>query len=497
MNHSSSKKIKMSIYTQISLTFLALIVMVIAACILVNTFFLDRYYLRNKVSVLKEAHAVINESLGKDDTAELTREAQKLSDNYNVSIVVMSESMGVVVSSVSDTDYIQRQLLRNIFGNKDFKGSERLIEETDDYTIQIRTDVMTGDEYIEMWGVVDSGGMFLIRSAMDSIAESAAISNRFLIYIGLGAGIVSILFGLWAAKRIAGPIMELTSISERMKGLDFDAKYAGTQSNEIGILGQNINELSETLEQTISELKGANAELKRDIARKTEIDDMRKEFLSNVSHELKTPIALIQGYAEGLKDCVNDDDESRDFYCDVIVDEAGKMNNIVGKLLTLNQLEFGNDSVVMERFDLGALIKGYLQSAEVLIKQHEARIVMEDHGPVEVWGDQFKAEEVFSNYFSNALNHLDGERIIEISIDKTDNKVRVTVFNTGAPIPEESLNQIWDKFYKVDKARTREYGGSGVGLSIVKAIQESLGQKYGVENAPDGVRFYFELDART
>ena len=495
MNQSNSKKFKISIYTQISLTFLVLIVIVIAACILVNTFFLDRYYLRNKVSVLKNAYGVINESLGEGDTEELTLEVQKLSDNYNISVVVLSESMGIIVSSVNDTDYIQRQLLRNLFGNKEFKGSEKLIEENENYTIQIRTDVMSGDEYIEMWGVVDSGGVFIIRSAMDSIAESAAISNRFLIYIGLGAGVISILLGLWAAKRIARPVMEITSVSERMKELDFDAKYTGKANNEIGVLGQNINELSETLERTISDLKSANTELQRDIARKTEIDDMRKEFLSNVSHELNTPIALIQGYAEGLKDCVNDDDESRDFYCDVIVDEAGKMNNIVGKLLTLNQLEFGNDSVVTERFDIVELIVNYLQSADILLKQHEAQVLMKEYGPIEVWGDQFKAEEVFNNYFSNALNHLSGERIIEISVEKSDNKVRVSVFNTGEQIPEESLEHIWDKFYKVDKARTREYGGSGVGLSIVKAIQDSLGQEYGVENMPNGVRFYFELDA--
>ena len=111
------------------------------------------------------------------------------------------------------------------------------------------------------------------------------------------------------------------------------------------------------LEKTISELKTANNELQRDVEKKEAIDEMRKEFLANVSHELKTPIALIQGYAEGLQEEINDDPESRQFYCDVIVDEAAKMNNMVKKLLTLNQLEFGNDVVAMERFDLTALVK--------------------------------------------------------------------------------------------------------------------------------------------
>ena len=439
MNRSNSEKVKIPVYMQIALTFLSLIVLVIGASVLVNTFFLDQYYLKQKVNVLKSAYSQINDAIEADDNEELMLEVQRLSDNYNLSVMVLSESMGTVVSSVSDTNMLERQLYRNLFGDKELDGSERLIEETDMYKIQIRSDVMTGDQYIEMWGVMDQGGVFIIRSAMDSIAESAAISNRFLIYIGLIAGVISIIMGFMASKKIA-----------------------------------------------------------RDVARKTEIDEMRKEFISNVSHELKTPIALIQGYAEGLKDCVNDDDESRDFYCDVITDEAAKMNTMVGKLLTLNQLEFGYEDVnaSFEEFDVVAMIRGYIQSADILIKQHEATVKFDDSTPVSVWGDEFKAEEVFNNYFSNALNHLSGERIIEIFVKKRDNKVRVSVFNTGENIPEDAIDHIWEKFYKVDKARTREYGGSGVGLSIVKAIQDSVGEKYGVENKPDGVEFYFELDGK-
>lgn len=424
---------------QIGLTYLALIVLVIGTSVLVNTFFLEKYYVKEKVKVLKNVYEQINSPLLDKGSEELAHDVQRLSDTYGVSVMVLGESMGTVVSSVSDTELMEKQLFRNIFGDKKDESLKKTIEETDTYTVQIRSDVISGDNYIEMWGVIDSGGVFIIRSAMDSITESAAISNRFLIYIGLAAGIISIIFGFRASKKIA-----------------------------------------------------------RDIARKTEIDDMRKEFISNVSHELKTPIALIQGYAEGLKDCVNDDEESRDFYCDVITDEASRMNSLVGKLLTLNQLEFGYEDVgaQFEEFDVVLMIKGYLQSADILIKQHEANVRFDDTASYNVWGDEFKAEEVFNNYFSNALNHLAGERVIDISVKKHDNKIRVSVFNTGEHIPDDSIDHIWEKFYKVDKARTREYGGSGVGLSIVKAIQDSIGEKYGVTNKPDGVEFYFELGTK-
>lgn len=223
---------------------------------------------------------------------------------------------------------------------------------------------------------------------------------------------------------------------------------------------------------------------------------MRKEFLDNVSHELKTPIALIQGYAEGLKENISDDPESREFYCDVIMDEASKMNKLVKNLLTLNQLESGKDAVVMERFDIVSLIRGVLQTMNIMIGQKDAKVIFEAEKPVYVWADEFKIEEVVTNYVSNALNHLEGEKEIEIKLQDEDNRVKISVFNTGTPIPEADVPNLWNKFYKVDKARTREYGGSGIGLSIVKAIMESMNQEYGVQNFDNGVEFWFTLDRK-
>ena len=223
---------------------------------------------------------------------------------------------------------------------------------------------------------------------------------------------------------------------------------------------------------------------------------MRTEFVSNVSHELKTPIALIRGYAEGLQDCIMEDEESRKLYCDVIINEAKKMNDMVQKLLTLNELEQGNQGIVMERFNLEELVKSILGVSTLLMEQENINLYYEQTEPCFVWADEFKVEEVFRNYFSNAMNHVGGEKIITISFEIKNEKCRVCVHNTGEAIPEESLEQIWEKFYKVDKARTREYGGSGVGLSIVKAILDAMKQEYGVQNTESGVLFYFELDTR-
>ena len=168
---------------------------------------------------------------------------------------------------------------------------------------------------------------------------------------------------------------------------------------------------------------------------------------------------------------------------------------MVKKLLTLNQIEFGNQIVELKRFDICEMIRSVLNSSDVLIKNKGANLLVNVKGPMNVWADEYMVEEVFTNYLTNALNHCENEMIVDVKAEKTGNTVRVSVFNTGKPIPEEDIDKIWIKFYKVDKARTREYGGSGIGLSIVKAIMEAHNKPYGVLNHTNGVEFWFELDS--
>ena len=170
------------------------------------------------------------------------------------------------------------------------------------------------------------------------------------------------------------------------------------------------------------------------------------------------------------------------------------MNNMVKQLLTLNELEFGDADVSMERFDIVTLMANKIQSEELITKQSGIEVHFTEKSPIYVWGDEFRVEEVFTNFFTNAVHHCDGEKKIEITVVQTENNVRVTVFNTGEQIPVECMGHLFEKFYKVDKARTRAYGGSGIGLSIVKAIQDSMNQAYGVANRSNGVEFWFEAE---
>lgn len=463
-----------------------------------NTTFLEYYYTYNKQKAMLEGFSTIDGESRQDtmESAGFDVEFERICSDGNISILIISADGSIVRTSVNDTQTIKRQFMDVLFGNYD-SGASEIIKETNDYVLRKQADSRMGSEYLILLGTLSDGNLILMRTALESIRESAGISNRFLAYSGTLAVVLSAMLSIFASRKIAKPILELTDISKRMTDLDFNAKYQSKGENEIDQLGEHINQLSHTLEKTISELKSANNELLIDIERKTQIDEMRKDFLSNVSHELKTPLALIQGYAEGLLECINEDEESRSFYCEVIMDEADKMNQMVKKLLTLNQLEFGNDIVTMERFDLTELIRGVLASASILLKQNEITLTFNTDMPMYVWADEFKVEEVVTNYLSNAIHHVQDPKHIDIKYTQMEDYVRVSVFNTGQQIPSEDIDQIWVKFYKVDKARTREYGGSGIGLSIVKAIMDSFHRECGVRNHANGVEFWFELDTKS
>ncbi len=492
-----------SVRFQISLVYIGMMVGTFVICLLINIFFMERFYIQNKREAIIEAYRSISKAIKSGDVAsdEFTEEIGHICERYDIEMIVLDADSRTVVTASNNPELLSQILWENMINpsyGDTLIGDRTVIDYADDYTLQIDLDRETGRQYLEMWGLVGEGNLVLVRSTMESIRDNVAISNTFMMYVAIIAIVVGSVLILFISKKATDPIKKLYLISDDMKKLNFEAKYVSDNPyrNEIDVLGENMNELSESLETAIKDLKNANIALKQDIAKKEEIDEMRKEFLSNVSHELKTPIALIQGYAEGLKEGINDDEESRNFYCEVIMDEASRMNMMVKKLMTLNSLEFGNESANMERFDIVELIRNYLRSAAMLARQKEVTVKFDDYPPIFVWGDEFRTEEVLRNYFSNALNHIEGDRIVEVKLTMMENVVRISVFNTGQPIPEDSIEHIWEKFYKVDKARTREYGGSGIGLSIVKAIMDSMGQKYGVINYDNGVEFYFELETK-
>ncbi len=490
---------KKSITQQMIVVFVGLLAFIFALVLGINTGFLERFYIMHKQRDLVTLHQTLKAAVDEEqeEQKKIERKISNLTEKENISLLVIGRDgkLSTVVDDSIKYQSLYFQLLSYVLENN--QENRKVLKVTEDYVIYQteKKDQTSQPEYLTMMGELPDCSKFVMRTPIDSIRENAGLANTFLIYIGLLASVLGGILVWIFARRISDPIKELAQLSKRMAKLDFDARYTSGGENEIGVLGNNFNLMSERLEKTISELKSANNQLQEDIEEKEKVEKMRNEFLGNVSHELKTPIALIQGYAEGLKEGIIEDAESREYYCDVIIDEAAKMNKMVKNLLILNQLEFGDEMQEYERFDLIGLIKGVLSSCELLFQQAEAKVDFIADESVCVWADEFKTEQVLRNYITNAIHHVDNEKRIEVRVIQDGEVVRVSVFNSGKQIPEDDLPKIWDKFYKVDKAHTRMYGGNGIGLSIVKAIMESFHRDYGVKNFDNGVQFWFELDA--
>lgn len=353
--------------------------------------------------------------------------------------------------------------------------------------------------------VIITIGIVMLANAVYIKTTESKIADMFDYFRFLGVfGTVTIFFGgvaVWfITEAFSRPIEKLDKIARNISKLDFSEQYElrGTE-DEIDNLGKSINELSKKLENTIAEMRKNNIDLERDIEKKSKIEEMRKQFVSDVSHELKTPISLIQGYAEGLVENVISDEENKNFYANVILDEANKMDKLVKRLLELMKLEYEDIEFNDNNFDIVELIQEVIRNSKVKLEEEKINVVFEEQEPVYVFADDFYIEQIVTNYFTNAIKNTKekgGKKEIRVSLRKSDEqgKIRINIFNTGNHISNENLERIWNRFYKADTSRNRSKGGTGIGLALVKAIMVKYNNNYGVNNIENGVEFYFELN---
>lgn len=488
--------VKVKLFFTLSLTILVIIVFLI----MVNNFLLGNFYLYSKEQTLKSVYELINDYyIDPTQYVNIETELEKMSVKNNFDILI-KDNNGINV-------YTTNKGFTSVIGTindiiKEFnKGKE--IETNDKFSIRKQNDSKNQMSYIMLSGRLDNGYYLYIRIPISSIQDSVKISNNFLLLMaGITILIASIMVSI-VSRKFTEPILELNNIAKRMSNLDFSKKYeVKNTKDEIDELGKSINIMSEKLEKTIKQLRSSNVELERDIEEKSKIDEMRKSFISDVSHELKTPIALIQGYSEGLLENVNTDEESRKFYAEVILDESNKMDKLVKQLLELMKLEYGKREFNDKEFDIVEVENEVIRKSKVMIEEKEAEVIFENQNSINVFADDFYIEQVLTNYLTNAIKNVmineDNKKIIKIKneILQGKNKVRISVFNTGKNIREEDLNRIWNRFYKVDESRNRDDGGTGIGLSFVKAVMSNYGNNYGVINKDDGVEFYFDLDLK-
>lgn len=471
-----------------------LVIFVVLTIYLLNSTVLEPYYLHYKQVSLVKIYNDINSNYDFSNSESLISELEKIEISQNVDIVIKNNDRITIYSTAKD---FSNNML--IMPNYDrMVKEESLINKLTDnenYFIEIMHDNRTNSEFVSLFGRLNEDYYVFIRTPVESIRESVKVSNHFLLIVGLIALGFSGIFAFVISKTFTRPIKELNSIAKNMSELDFSKEYTVTSSDEIGTLGQSINTLSKSLKTKIQELHEANIELEKDVEQKSKLAEMRSQFISDVSHELKTPIALIQGYAEGLIDGIATTDEDKNYYLEVILDEANKMSELTHDLLDLSNLEYGKNELNIQSFNICELITNTLKKNEIIFHEQgiNATFLNQDE-EINVSADSFRIEQVLTNYINNAVKNINEEKQLKIAIEQTENVARIKVFNSGSHISDENLLRIWNKFYKADASRNREQSGSGIGLSLVKAIMDQHQNQYGVNNVEGGVEFWFELN---
>ena len=481
----------------------------IGVLLILNLFFYEDYYMLMRRGELRDAYQGIRNSYSGD-----IEEMMTVLDNYEsqtaIRMAVVCSDGTVLYTSFNTRSDEGNADTQNPFQLPDF---DLLDQQRRGYTILqsiaqnvswntldshsyqfLNVTLWDNDQYLCLAGVLDNQADKCLFAYMPYayIEQNSSLNLVFLVIAGGCALLICLIFAYGVSRWFSRPLIAMAGLADRMSELDFSTKYQGGSTDEIGQLGQSLNRLSAYLEQTIRELRQSNEQLAQEIKEKERIDNMRQEFIVNVSHELKTPIALIQGYAEGLTAGVADDPEDRKYYCDTIADEADHMNKLVMQLLNLSRLELGAEQTYSEDIDLHELCAEAVRKTAVLCESRGLTVEYDDTC-ITVRTDGDLLDQVLMNYLSNAIRYtVDGGKI-KISAKQTGDCVRLTVFNEGDGLPEEELPKIWEKFYRTDRARTREAGGTGIGLSLVRAIADTLHGSCGVENVEGGIVFWLEL----
>ncbi len=299
----------------------------------------------------------------------------------------------------------------------------------------------------------------------------------------------SLLCALFYSRYITKPIVQLSGISQHMEDLDFSWKCGETRSDEIGVLGRNLNEMSQRLSTALTELEDANTALQQDIDRERELDRQRLAFFSAASHELKTPVTILKGQLTGMLERI-DVYQDRDKYLAKSLQVTSRMESLVQEILTVSRMETYGLKLNRQQADLTELVRQQITFYDDLVLQKGLRTELHLAPSAPFNGDPALIQKVLDNVLSNAVFYAPEGARLSISVTSGGEAGPIlTVENSGSYIPEDALPHVFEAFYRADASRNRRTGGSGLGLYIVKMILDRHGAKYGIGNTTDGVRF--------
>ncbi|MCM8712060.1 HAMP domain-containing histidine kinase [Clostridium sp. SYSU_GA19001] len=490
---------KMSITKKLFIITAVVFAVFIGSTLIVQSLFFEKFYIFQKKRDLADIISKFKIEYNKaEDETKVQEIIEEYEINNNIKIVIMDSSYRfkfIARPSNGKMDIARTRDLAEFLTNwvEDYKDEFTKIKESNKtITFMPRTREPAARNILSVSGNNSKGEVIFALSSLQPVNEAVSVIERLYLYFGIVAVFFTVILAFIYSNMIAKPLVKINKVATKMAELDFTEKCEVNSEDEIGNVAASLNFLSENLDNALNSLKQANAKLEEDIEKERKLEKMRREFVAAVSHELKTPISLIDGYAVGLKDNIFED-KDKDYYLDVIIDEAEKMGNLVSDMLDLSYLESGSFKLTRQEFNLTELIEQTLRKYDTLINEKGAAFKINLIEEIKVFADWNRLEQVLTNFITNAIRHVNEGGTIYISAVDIKDTVSIEVENTGSSISEEELSRIWDKFYKIDKSRNRKLGGTGIGLSIVKNILVHHGYPYGVKNTEKGVKFYFKV----
>lgn len=471
---------------------ISIIIFVLLLCVL-NVFqflFMDDIFIKAAKQNLAEAGSKVEQLSLKSES--FFKDVSNLEASYNVFVEIYKPKDSLVYSTninswIYDTqsgkpktDELKPRIMK-ILSHKDINASEYYEE---------RQEFYADAKYI-VYGISENNKTIELYYSVDVINANTKTASNIVFIISLLILFLAVALTYFYTSAFIAPLERITGITKRMTRMEFDKSCPQFRIKELSELSENINALSASLELTLRDLQSKNKRLEKDIEREHDLEQMRKQFIANASHELKTPISIIQGYAEGIK--CGAFDESPEEYCDIIIDEAQKMNNLVLRLLEMTHYDYGGFTPKCSLFNIRGFVEGYLGTRLRSIGALGIELEVDIDPHFEGYGDTQMLSDVLGNYISNAVSHCSGEKKIKITCKEHDSVFTVSVFNTGDNIAKDDLDHIWESFYRADKARSRANGRFGLGLAIAASAQEKHKQKYGVINRENGVEFWFNI----
>lgn len=470
------KSIKRKLFLAILLIFSLFLIGIISYSLTFKS-----YFINEKVDEMTTVAKTINGYFNSNNLTTNTQYISDVSDKYNLQIQIIGKD-GV------------------IYGNHGMgMGNPNRFEVVETIDSDITTDIdktiildrSTGVKFLNV-ALHNSKLSISIKTPISAIEDSLNKSIKLLATILTPISLLIFMATFYFSESFTKPIIEITNKASKIERLDFSDSVKVNSKDELSHLASTINNLSSTIETTLNELKSKNIKLQEHIEIEEKNEVLRKEFVSSVSHELKTPITVISGYCQGLDSGMVTNDEDKAYYLSVIQNEAQRMEVIVNDLLDLYKLESNTFKLKVETIQLDELLTNIINKLSFKFADFEVNLTTNIEKS-QVTGDAIRLEQAIVNYINNALYHLDENKLIDINLISINSNVKLSIFNSGENIPDESLDKIWKGFFRVDKVRNFKENRVGLGLAIVSEIVKLHGGEKGVTNKPNGVEFWLSL----